>query len=160
MPTQIAQFGPPEEARVKLPKHIANDIRKLRERSGLTQYELADQAGLTRSKIKRIEKGEVSTIVQKELDAIMQILAIPSKRNSPRSRKPPQASRRAGSDSREARRGGPPPADPKIRAEVQRQVRASVLAVLRDVIGDSGRALVMKHELHDVTLGELYALSA
>ena len=159
MSQAISQWGPEDELRVKLPKHIANDLRKLRERSGLTQYELADQSGLTRSKIKRIEKGEVSTIVQKELDKIMSILTVPSSPAPTPKSKLSRPSRVAG-ESREARRGGPPPADPKIRAEVQRQVRASVLAVLRDVIGDSGRALVMKHELHDVTLGELYALTA
>lgn len=154
----ITNWGSEEEARVKLPKHIANDLRKLRERSGLTQYQLADQSGLTRSKIKRIEKGEVSTIVQQELDKIMSILTVHSGPISAPKSKLSRPSRSAG-DTRESRRGGPPPADPKIRAEVNRQVRASVLAVLRDVIGDSGRVLVEKHELHNVTLGELYALT-
>jgi hypothetical protein len=61
----------------------------------------------------------------------------------------------AGS-GRKARRGGPGPRDAHVQAEVKRQVRASVLTVIRDVIGDSGRVLVEKHELHNVTLGELY----
>lgn len=137
--------------RVALSDDQAADLLARRETQGLSQYELAERADMTRSKIKRIEKGEVQTISQTDYDTLLEILG-----PKPKPKKRSNGASHQVSATRESRRGGPPPKDPRVQAEVRRQLRASVLTVMRDIIGDSGRVLVEKHELHDVTLGELY----
>lgn len=144
--------------RVELSQNQAEDLRKLRLGAELSQYELAERANLTRSKIKRIEKGEVQTISQEDFATLSEILVPPAQRGRPSKQKRSNGATSPATASRKSRRGGPLPKDARVQAEVKRQVRASVLTVLRDIIGDSGRVLVEKHELHDVTLGQLYQI--
>jgi len=138
--------------RIHLTKDESENFLSLRLRQSLSQYTLATRTGLTRSKIKRIEKGEAQTISQSDYDTMMLVLA--------GSTKPPRTKRKSsgsnGTATRASRRGGPLPKDQVIQEAVERQVRESVLTVMRDLIGDTGRILVEKHNLHDVTLAELY----
>lgn len=141
--------------RIPLTKDVSEDLLSMRLRKGLSQYTLAAKADMTRSKIKRIEKGEAQTISQDDYDSLVLILAGgKGLRKTKRKSKP--KSRSNGTGTRASRRGGAPPQDKAIEDAVNRQLRESVLTVMRDVIGDTGRVLVEKHNLHSVTLGELY----
>ena len=66
--------------RVVLSSNQAADLLTLREAKGISQYDLAERAKMTRSKIKRIEKGEVQTISQVDYDTLTEILRSPSRR--------------------------------------------------------------------------------
>ena len=129
--------------RVPLTPQLASTLRDLRKKAGLSQYDLAEKTGLTRPKIKRIEKREIETMAGEDYDAIVHILG-PAKgrtsRTSPSSRKPRRTK------------------DKSLQAEVDRRVRASVLVVMRDMMGDGVRALMESHNLQDVTLGELFGV--
>jgi transcriptional regulator with XRE-family HTH domain len=150
--------------RVKLTARQAKDLRAARVTAGLSQYELADVTGLTRPKIKRIEKREIQSVSTGDLDKILSAL----------SRKPPKPrKRKSGSSNGSSRKKGRaasgrtkisvepdrPELDEGMQAEVRRRLEESVLEVMRDMIGDSGRVLVEKHQLHDITLGRLFQAS-
>lgn len=149
--------------RVTLTAKFSKQVRDLRIATGLSQYELAARTGLTRPKIKRIEKREITTISKEDFAVLEQALggnALSRKRRtkSNGARKPKKT--RVSTSGR--MKVTADPADPMLttsmQAEVERRLRESVLTVMRDIIGDSGRVLVEKHKLHDVTLGELYAV--
>ena len=55
--------------RVTLTAKISKRMRDLRTTAGLSQYELAERTGLTRPKIKRIEKREITTVSEEDLAA-------------------------------------------------------------------------------------------
>ena len=153
--------------RVTLTAKISKRMRDLRTTAGLSQYELAERTGLTRPKIKRIEKREITTVSEEDLAAIEQELG-----GAPKRRKRSTKSNGKTNGVRKPRKARvstsgrtkvtPAPADPvldtSMQDEVNRRLRESVLTVMRDLIGDSGRVLVEKHNLHDVTLAELYAV--
>jgi len=60
--------------RTTLTKNLALEIMKSRKSQGLSQYELADKLGWVRSKIKRLEKGEVLSIAEEDLAALARTL--------------------------------------------------------------------------------------
>ena len=130
--------------RVPLTPQLASTLRDLRRKAGLSQYTLAEKTGLTRPKIKRIERGEIETVAGADYDALVRVLG-PTKGRRGR--------RQASNGKPEAQK------DKKVQAEVDRRVRASVLTVMRKLVGDSARTLVKQHGLHDVTLGELFELN-
>jgi len=130
------------ERRVDLTPQVARTLRDLRIKAKLSQYDLAEKTGLTRPKIKRIEKREIATMAGADYDAIVRVLGPTKDRKSQRhgsNGKPPRAKR-----------------DKTIQAEVDRRLRGSVLTVMRDMIGSGVRTLMEKHALQDVTLGELF----
>lgn len=61
--------------RVHLTKKKAEGLKAARVQAGKSQYELANELGWVRSKIKRLEKGEVQTIDESDLKALEQKLA-------------------------------------------------------------------------------------
>jgi transcriptional regulator with XRE-family HTH domain len=132
------------ERRVDLTWELASTLRDLRIRAGLSQYKLAEKTGLTRPKIKRIENREVGTMAGMDYDALVRVLgpAKGRKAQAARSAPPPKTQR---------------PKDKSLQAEVDQRVRASVLVVLRDLMGDGARALMESHNLQNVTLSELFA---
>ena len=149
--------------RVPLTAKLSKKMRDLRTAAGLSQYELADRTGLTRPKIKRIEKREITTVSEDDLRALeREFGASPRKPNGKSNGV--QKSRKTRVSTSGRAKVTPDPADPildrTMQAEVNRRLRESVLTVMRDIIGDSGRVLVEKHKLHGVTLGELYAVDA
>ena len=60
--------------RVQLTRSMATQLLKKRQAAGMSQYELADQLGWVRSKIKRIEKAEVSSIDAQDLTQLERVL--------------------------------------------------------------------------------------
>lgn len=56
--------------RVALTKKRADELKTARIRAGKSQYELANELGWVRSKVKRLEKGEVRTISEEDLKAL------------------------------------------------------------------------------------------
>lgn len=69
--------------RVKLTKTKAEQLRVARARLGLSQYELADEFGWVRSKIKRLEKCEVQSIEKDDLERLEKRLGV-KESNGPR----------------------------------------------------------------------------
>ena len=63
-------------ARVPFTSKNASGLRKMRKQRGLTQYQLAEKLGWVRSKIKRLEKHEVSSIHEDDLVALANALKI------------------------------------------------------------------------------------
>ena len=63
-------------ARIKLTKNKAQELLRAREGSGKSQYEVADALGWVRSKIKRIEKAEISTIDEDDLVQLERFLNV------------------------------------------------------------------------------------
>ncbi len=61
---EIQEFAPPaggpSEELGKWTEHIAHKVRELREKTGKTQTELAQDAGLTQSHVSRIENAELA----------------------------------------------------------------------------------------------------
>jgi len=57
--------------RVPLTKKMVNTLQVARKGAGLSQYVLADRLGWKRSKIKRLEKGEVGTIEDADYRAFL-----------------------------------------------------------------------------------------
>ena len=153
--------------RVPLTAKLSKKMRDLRTAAGLSQYELADRTGLTRPKIKRIEKREITTVSEDDLRALEKEFGSASRKPNGKSNGKPngvQKSRKTRVSTSGRAKVTPDPANPvldrSMQAEVDRRLRESVLTVMRDIIGDSGRVLVEKHKLHGVTLGELYAVDA
>lgn len=152
--------------RMSLTIRQAKDLRSARVARGISQYELAEITGLTRPKIKRIEKREIRTVSPGDLDKILSALAKkplakkPQKSGSSNGRLSVLASRKRSTSTsgrtKVSVEPSPPPLDEQMRAEVQRRLEESVLDVMRDLIGESGRVLVEKHKLHGVTLGRLF----
>lgn len=152
--------------RMRLTTRQARELRLARAALGMSQYQLAELTGLTRPKIKRIEKREIKSVAKGDLDKILGVLATGSTTAAPKRR----TRRKSGSSNGRSRRRGTstsgrakvsvePPApdlDAQMRAEVKRQLEESVLEVMRDIIGESGRVLVEKHSLQGVTLGRLF----
>lgn len=62
--------------RIKLEVKKALELADARGKSGLSQYELADELGWPRSKIKRIEKAEVQTIEEGDLKRLEEALDV------------------------------------------------------------------------------------
>ena len=62
--------------RVKLTKTKAEQLRVARARLGVSQYELADEFGWVRSKIKRLEKCEVQSIEKDDLERLEKRLGV------------------------------------------------------------------------------------
>lgn len=62
--------------RIKLEVKKALELADARGKSGLSQYELADELGWPRSKIKRIEKAEVQTIEEEDLKSLEEVLDV------------------------------------------------------------------------------------
>lgn len=60
--------------RIPLTKALASQLLKKRRDAGVSQYELADQLGWVRSKIKRIEKAEVASIETQDLSQLERAL--------------------------------------------------------------------------------------
>lgn len=159
----------PTTDRVNLTAKQAKDLRSSRISCGISQAELAALAGVTRPKIKRIEKWEVAQVRPAELEAILQALAGKPRKASGSSNgtsgssngRAPSRRRKKGASGRTkiAAEASAPRLDERMQAEVRRRLRESVLDVMRDLIGDSGRVLVEKHKLHDVTLGHLFRAS-
>lgn len=151
--------------RVPLTAKLSKKMRDLRVAADLSQYELAALTGLTRPKIKRIEKREITTVSEGDIRALERVLEGKRKpkpaRNGKANGKP---ARKRGTSTSGRTKVTPDHPDPQLdvsmQAEVDRRLRESVLTVMRDLIGESGRVLVEKHRLHDVTLGELYAVDA
>lgn len=147
--------------RTQLTATLARRLRRARERAKLTQYELAARTGLTRPKIKRIEKAEITTVSSADLELLERELGLSKASGRPEAAANgrPRRSAKSGRTRVDAA-----PADPELsRAgedEVRRRVQESVLEVMRDLIGESGRVLVEKHRLHDVTLGRLFQVDA
>lgn len=56
--------------RIKLTKDRATALLEARTQAGVSQYELADRLGWVRSKIKRLEKGEVQSIEEVDLELL------------------------------------------------------------------------------------------
>lgn len=147
--------------RVNLTAKIAGKLRKARVEADLSQYELADLTGLTRPKIKRIERREITTVSGDDLRVLERELGLARKKTSGSSN---GSSNGRGRRKVTAASGRPkveveapsPPLNAVMREEVRRRVEESVLEVMRDLIGESGRVLVEKHGLHDVTLGRLF----
>jgi len=140
--------------RIKLTAKQARDLRNMRIAADLSQYDLAELTGLTRPKIKRIEKREITTVAPGDIDKMLGVLS-GKKRASGNG----DARRRRTSTSGRPKvsvEAPPPDLDEEMRAEVRRRLEESVLDVMRDIIGDAGRVLVEKHKLHDVTLGRLF----
>jgi len=63
-------------ARVALTKKMAEELLHARERASKSQYEIADELGWVRSKIKRIEKAEIKTIDEADLKQLAQLLGV------------------------------------------------------------------------------------
>jgi transcriptional regulator with XRE-family HTH domain len=61
--------------RMKLRRLVARNLRRLRQKSGLTQEELADQAGLNRNYIGMLEREENAPTVD-SLEQIAEALSI------------------------------------------------------------------------------------
>ena len=146
--------------RMKLTAKQAKNVRSSRIAAGISQYELADLTGLTRPKIKRIEKREITTVAPGDLDRIMKALSRPGAKAGKKPKGSNGHSRKRGKATSGRTKisvdAGSPELDEGMRAEVQRRLEESVLEVMRDLIGESGRVLVEKHKLHDVTLGRLF----
>lgn len=51
-------------------------IRELRERKGLTQFELAEKSGITRATLWRLETGELEVTTTKTLAKIAEALGV------------------------------------------------------------------------------------
>lgn len=60
--------------RIDLNLTEAANIKKARMAKGFSQYQLAEQLGWVRSKVKRIEKFEVSTIERADLESLWRVL--------------------------------------------------------------------------------------
>jgi transcriptional regulator with XRE-family HTH domain len=60
--------------RIALTPKMANSLRDARIAKGMSQYQLAEQLGWVRSKIKRLEKHEVLTIPQEAHEKMLRIL--------------------------------------------------------------------------------------
>jgi len=60
--------------RIPLTKAMAAELLKARKAAGISQYALADELGWVRSKVKRLELGEVESIAKKDYDALMGLL--------------------------------------------------------------------------------------
>lgn len=152
--------------RVTLTAKLSRTLREARIKKGLSQYDLASLAGLTRPKVKRIEKREIASVSADDLDVLERELGLSRRGRKKASRRPERAAN--GRPRRKAASGrtvvDASPADPELseagEAEVRRRLQESVLDVMRDLIGDSGRVLVEKHQLHDVTLGRLFQVDA
>jgi len=146
--------------RVKLTVKISKQVRSLRTAMGISQYVLADLAGLTRPKIKRIEKREIQSVSTRDLDKILGALSKPPRKSGTRAANGrPAKKKRSTSTSGRTKVSVEPPGpelDETMRAEVSRRLEESVLEVMRDLIGETGRVLVEKHKLHQVTLGHLF----
>lgn len=160
--------------RIVLTPAKARELRGARKRLAMTQYRLAELTGLTRPKVKRIEKREIETVAKSDLARLENALRGAGRRPRPAGQgvaPVPKGKSGNGASERKTRKStsgraqvtsapSPPALDSEMRSEVDRRLRESVLDVMRDVIGDSGRVLVEKHKLHDVTLGELFQVDA
>lgn len=150
--------------RVPLTAKLSKKMRDLRVAADLSQYELAALTGLTRPKIKRIEKREITTVSEDDIKAIERVLDGKRRPKTDGNSNGVSKKRKRGVSTSGRTKVTPDHADPQLdqsmQAEVDRRLRESVLTVMRDIIGESGRVLVEKHKLHDVTLGELYAVDA
>jgi transcriptional regulator with XRE-family HTH domain len=63
-------------ARVTLTKKKAQELFRAREATGKSQYEVAEELGWVRSKIKRLEKAEVKTILEEDLQTLEEYLGV------------------------------------------------------------------------------------
>lgn len=52
------------------------NLRRIRDRRGLTQEQLAERAGVVRLTVQRIESGTISNVQTKTLDALAEALAV------------------------------------------------------------------------------------
>lgn len=68
--------------RIELTKKMAQQIYDARMDADISQYELANELGWVRSKIKRLEKGEVQSIEESDWDRLIEALDV--KEYSPR----------------------------------------------------------------------------
>lgn len=64
--------------RIPLTKKLTQELLRSRKDLGFSQYELANKLGWVRSKIKRIEKAEVSTVDEGDLKALDDVLGTTS----------------------------------------------------------------------------------
>jgi transcriptional regulator with XRE-family HTH domain len=146
--------------RVKLTAKLSKEVRVSRIQRGLSQYDLAERSGLTRPKIKRIEKHEISSVAKADLRALQEALSANRGKRASGKTSGNGVSRKArkSTSGRTKVTSGhkAPKLNREMRAEVSRRLQESVLEVMRDMIGESGRVLVEKHKLHDVTLGSLF----
>jgi len=148
--------------RMSLTIRQAKNVRTARVAAGLSQYELAELTGLTRPKIKRIEKREIMSVSPVDWDKIMSALAGKKSGSSNGAANGRPSRRTTTSTSGRAKvsvEPTPPQLDERMQAEVRRRLEESVLDVMRDLIGESGRVLVEKHKLHEITLGRLFQVS-
>ncbi|WP_299366714.1 helix-turn-helix transcriptional regulator [Winogradskyella sp.] len=56
-------------------KELGKRIKKLREDSGLSQFELANEAGIVKNQIGRIERGEINTSIYtlKKISSVLKV---------------------------------------------------------------------------------------
>lgn len=67
--------------RTKLTKAKAQQLLQAREMARISQYELAKKLGWVRSKIKRLEKGEVQSIEEEDLKRLEEVLGLSNSDN-------------------------------------------------------------------------------
>jgi transcriptional regulator with XRE-family HTH domain len=80
--------------RIPLTRVMAEGLLKARKAAGLSQYTLAEKLGWVRSKIKRLELGEVESILKKDYKTLMDLLEGRAPSNGVKPRKKAAASRK------------------------------------------------------------------
>jgi len=60
--------------RIEWTQSMARGLRESRAQSELSQYELADQTGLTRPKVKRLEKHEIASVLREDVEKLEGVL--------------------------------------------------------------------------------------
>jgi len=127
--------------RIKLKVQQALELARARKKKGLSQYELAEQLGWPRSKIKRIEKAEVQSIEEEDLKTLRKKLNVKE-----------SATKRASSKKRSSRKKEKSDRSKGPRTDNQRLFLVKMLQGMKpeELIGEPMRAGGVSGHIHGV----------